>query len=416
MLFLSGSFIPVSMAWDYEPYAAFLRRMAGIGRLIQYDRRGVGFSDPVVQGQAGTLDELIDDAIAVLDAVGSETATVVGVGFTAMTAISLTCRHPHRFDKVVLYSPVVRILEGPEFPLGIPREQSAAMLSEALEGHDDGPSLSPQAEEDEELAQYLDRAGRIGASPGSARSIYESFIEHDVNPLLPHVQHPVLAMTRPVAGSIGPPQAEWVADRVPDGRYVELPGEHYLPFVGEPDAFLREVESFITGVSGAAEAERVLRVLVLTDLVGSTEQAARLGDHEWRLRLDRHDELADEALRRYGGTKINTTGDGLIASFLTASGALGFARDLCAALQGIGLSMRSGVHVGEVEQRGNDVGGLAVNLTARIADLGGPCEVLVSSVVPLIVEGAGFTFEEVGPRELRGVGFPVTLYRLGIGP
>ena len=203
-----------------------------------------------------------------------------------------------------------------------------------------------------------------------------------------------------------------MAEHLSDSKLATVPGSDFFAFIGETEALLSEMEQFITGVAGASAPDRVLRVMLFSDIVGSTELAVDVGDEAWRRLLDRHDQIVEEALGRFGGAKVNPTGDGILATFPTPSAALGCAVAMADALRGIDLSVRFGVHVGEVEMRGRDIGGLGVNLAARVMGEAGPDEIVVSDAVPSLVRGGGLSFESLGARELRGVPFEVEVHRL----
>jgi class 3 adenylate cyclase/pimeloyl-ACP methyl ester carboxylesterase len=402
-----GGFIPISLAWSYPPLAGFLRRLAGMGRLVLFDRRGVGLSDPVAMGAAGTTEQLAEDLMAVLDACGSESAVLSAGGFDTAPSVCAAAIHPDRIQRLVMLNPVVRTRWAPDFPFAPTAEQAEAVLEQVLGGED------LRAEPgDDGRADFLERAGRQGASPGSARAIYASYADLDIRDLLPQVTQPTLVLSRPDAALLGHSQAEFLADHVADSKLSTVPGSDFFAFIGETETLLSEMEQFITGVAGASAPDRVLRVMLFSDIVGSTELAVDVGDEAWRRLLDRHDQIIEEALGRFGGAKVNPTGDGILATFPTPSAALGCAVAMADALRGIGLSVRFGVHVGEVEMRGGDIGGLGVNLAARVMGEAGPDEIVVSDAVPSLVRGSGLSFESLGARQLRGVPFEVEVHRL----
>ncbi len=404
-----GGFIPLSVVWSYPPLAAFLRRLAGLGRLILFDGRGVGLSDPVTMGAAGTTDDLADDLIAVLDACESESAVVIAAGFNSAPSVTAAVRRPERIERLVLVNPVVRTRWAPDFPLAPTVEEAEAVVEQVLTG--DGMP-APADGEDEALTRFLERAGREGASPGSARAIYTSYGDIDIRELLPQVTQPTLVLWRPGADALGRPQAPYLADHVPGAQLVDLPGGEFFAFVGETEPLLAEIEQFVSGVAGARAPDRVLRVMLFSDIVGSTEVAAQVGDEAWRRLLDRHDQIVAEALERFGGTTVNPTGDGILATFPSPSAAVGCAVAMADALAGLDLAVRFGVHVGEVELRGDDIGGLGVNLAARVMGAAASGEIAVSDAVPTLVRGSGLSFESLGRQQLRGVPFEVELHRL----
>ncbi len=409
LVYRIGGFIPLSVVWSFPPLAAFLRRLGGLGRLILFDSRGVGLSDPVTMGGAGTTEDLAGDLVAVLDACDSRSAVIVASGFNSAPSVTAAVRRPDRIVRRGLVNPVVRTRWAPDFPLAPTLEEAQAVVEQVLSG-DGMPAPADGA--DDALTRFLERAGREGASPGSARAIYESYGDIDIRDLLPQVTQPTLVLWRPGADALGQPQAPYLAEHVPGASLVSVPGDDFFAFVGETEPVLTEIEEFVSGVAGARAPDRVLRVMLFSDIVGSTEIAAQVGDEAWRRLLDRHDQIVAEALDRFGGTTVNPTGDGVLATFPSPSAGLGCAVAVADALRGLDLAVRFGVHVGEVELRGADIGGLGVNLAARVMGAADPGEIVVSDAVPPLVRGSGLSFEPLGAQRLRGVPFEVELHRL----
>jgi class 3 adenylate cyclase len=409
LLVLSGPFIPIDSI-DAEPSMyRFHRRLATLGRVIRFDPRGIGFSSRVPSIEMIGPSFWAEDAIAVMDAVGCERATIFASSFTTLTGLVLAADHPERVRSLVIVNGAARALKAPDYPIGTEASQVDPLLTVALEpdaveqGFDLLSIISPTVAGDDAFRAWWDLAGNRAASPSMARAVTKVVAEADVRDTLARVSVPTLILHRDASIFIPVAHGRYLAEHIPGARYVELPGADSLYWVGDTAPMLNEIEEFTTGVRGGFDAERVLTTIVFTDIVGSTERAAALGDDRWRDLLDNHDSIVRHELERFRGREVNTAGDGFVATFTSPSVAIDCAESIVAAVRPLGIEVRAGIHAGEVEVRGADVAGMAVHIGARVAALAGPSEVLVSSTVREIVTGSRRTFAERGEHELKGV-------------
>jgi class 3 adenylate cyclase len=409
LLVLPGPLIPIDSV-DMEPSMyRFHRRLASFARVIRFDQRGIGLSSRVP-----SLDMLgpkfwAQDAIAVMDAVGCERATILAPGFTSLTGLVLAADYPQRVDNLVLINGAARTLSAPDYPMGAEVGASDPFTTIGIEpdaveqGFDVLGIIAPSVANDDAFRSWWDMAGNRAASPSMARAFIKKIREADVRDTLERIAVPTLILHRDNPGFSPVEQAHYLAERIAGSRLVELAGEDAVYWVGDTGPMLDEIEEFITGVRGASESERLLTTIVFTDIVGSTERAALLGDDRWHDLLDRHDSIVRHELQRFGGHEVNTAGDGFVATFSSPSAALACADEILEAVRVLGIEVRVGIHAGEVEVRGADVAGMAVHIAARVAAQAGPSEVLVSSTVRDIVTGSRHRFADRGEYALKGV-------------
>ena len=390
----------------------FHRRLASFGRVIRFDQRGIGLSSRIPSVDTMGPQSWAQDAIAVMNAVGSERATVFAPGFTSLAGLVLAADYPDRVSNLVIFNGGARTLRAHDYPIGsdvIDTDPftTVGIQPDAVEqGFDILSIIAPSVSADDAFRAWWDHAGNRAASPSMARAFIKKIREGDVRDTLDRIAVPTLILHRdnPEFGPIG--HGHYLAERIAGSRFVELPGEDSLYWVGDTGPMLDEIEEFITGVRGASDAERVLTTIVFTDIVGSTERAALLGDHRWRDLLDNHDTIVRHQLQRFAGHEVNTAGDGFVATFTGPSAALACADEIVDAVRVLGIEVRVGIHAGEVEVRGaakSDVAGMAVHIGARVAALAGPSEVLVSSTVRDIVTGSRHRFADRGEHSLKGV-------------
>lgn len=408
LIVMPGPFIPVDSI-DAEPSMyRFFRRLASFSRVIRFDHRGMGMSSRIGADKI-TPACWAEDAVTVMDAVGCERATVLGSGYTAMSALILAADHPDRVRHLVIVNGAARILWARDYDAGVQQSGASRFTTvgtapDAVErGLDVLEAIAPSVSSDHAFRTWWDIAGNRAASPSMARRSSQALVEGDVRDKLPLITAPTLIMHRSEATFVGVGHGRYLGEHIPGSRYVELPGMDTLYWVGDTTPILDEVEEFITGVRGGWDAERVLTTIVFTDIVGSTARAAALGDDRWRDLLDNHDAVVRHALERFRGREVNTAGDGFVATFTSPSVALDCAEAIIAAVRRLGIEVRVGVHAGEVELRGDDIAGMAVHIGARVAGLAGPNEVLVSSTVREIVTGSRRSFAEHGEHPLKGV-------------
>jgi class 3 adenylate cyclase/alpha-beta hydrolase superfamily lysophospholipase len=418
LLFLPGWISQVEQLWEAPAVRRFLERLAVFTRLILFDRRGSGLSDGILATQ--TLEQDAEDALAVLDAAGSERAALFTYSMGGLLGALLAAEHPERIGALIMYASIARTTWAPDYDWAMTREEREMLTESNVAGWGETSSarlalLAPTVAEDPAMAGWFSRMQRLAASPGEARTIFNSAVDLDVRETLPRIRVPTLVMHRPDELAWDVRHSRYLAEHIPGARYVELDGTDSFPFVGDSDAIVEEVEEFLTGVRSGGELARALLTVMFTDIVDATARAAEVGDGRWRDLLARHDEQVREELSRFGGREVKTTGDGFLATFDgPPSRALRCALAINTATRELGVEVRVGVHTGECELIGEDVGGMAVHIASRVTGLAGPGEVLVSGTVFGTVVGGPFTFEDRGFRELKGVPGRWPLFALGV--
>ena len=384
--------------------AAFIDRLTRFARVISFDRRGSGLSDPWVG--APTLEDQIDDVLAVMDAVGSERAAMMGSLEGGPLAMTFAASHPDRTTALILYTTFARTRWAPDYDWP-PSDSDRAKRNEWAIGQwgQGGVTvgIAPSRAEDPAFRRWAGKMERYSASPGTIRTILEVVGQTDVRHVLPTIRVPTLVMHRCEDSFLDVRHSRYLAKHIPGARYVELEGADGLFSVGDSEAILGEIEEFLTGARQEREPDRVLATVLFTDIVGSTERAAEIGDSQWRSLLERHDRVVRQEIQRHRGRCVKSTGDGVLATFDGPARAVRAAQAIAGAVRPLGLEVRAGLHVGEVEVIGDDVGGLAVHIGARVMARAAPGEVLVSSTVRDLVVGSGIDFEDRGSRELKGV-------------
>ncbi|MGH2686846.1 MAG: adenylate/guanylate cyclase domain-containing protein [Actinomycetota bacterium] len=402
LVVVPGSITHLEYFWTDPDCARFSERFASFARVITFDKRGTGMSDR--EFGIATLEERMDDVRAVMDAAGSERAAVFGASEGGAMAALFAATHPSRTTALVLYGAFPRVLAAPDWP-GVPPEEWDARQQEAQTRFGGGVPLeewAPSAATPERQA-WWGTLERVGASPGATRVLMAMVRDIDIRAVLPTISVPTLVLHRRGDRVVPVLAGHYMASVIPGARLVELPGDDHLPMYGDVDALLGEVEEFLTGSRHEAEPDRVLATVAFTDIVDSTVLAARLGDSEWRRILDRHDDCARTAAKQHSGRVVKTTGDGVLATFDGPARGVRFVAALGAAVRSLGVEIRGGVHTGEVEVRGDDIGGIAVHIASRIASMAGPDEVLSSRTVKDLTAGSGLTFEDRGAHQLKGV-------------
>jgi class 3 adenylate cyclase len=388
-------------------YPGFLRQFGSFATVTHFDKRGTGLSDRV--GGFG-VEERMDDLRAVMDAAGYERAFVGGISEGGPMAMLFAATYPERTEGLLLYGTFARILGGPDNPRGSPPEFAAQVQDAVIQGWGTTDSVliplwMPSMFDDEAFCRWVSTYERSSASPGAIADIFRFINEIDVRAALPAIQCPTLVVHR--TGDLVCPVdlGRELAEKITNARFVELPGDDHVPWVGDGDAILAEFGEFMTGQRHRHEPapDRVLATVLFTDIVGSTERATAMGDDAWRRLLDRHDQIVRECLRSEGGREVKTTGDGFLATFDSPSAAVRAAAAIRAGAADLNMEIRAGLHTGELERRGEDVSGVAVHVGARVAALAGPSEILVSGTVRDLVLGAPFAFEDRGRRSLKGL-------------
>lgn len=406
IVLLDQWFSHMDAQWDVLPLAEFRERLGSFGRLIMYDKRGSGLSDPLAPNQLPTVEAWMEDISIVLDAVGSKQAAVItnlGAGIMAMT---YAAAHPERVASLILVDSFARFTTAPDYPFGAPADWIDQTVEAAETRMGRGQMLdlfAPSMAADDGLRRAWSRYERLATSPGMAIAALRLVYGSDVRGLLPTIRVPTLVLHRADARAISAAHGRYLAEHIPGARYVELPGPDSFIWAGDQDATLDEIQHFVTGARPAPTSRRALATVLFTDIVDSTRTAARLGDREWRRLLDEHSVVSRRQLDRFDGHLVKTVGDGLLATFDRPARAVQCAAAIRDGVGELGLDLRAGIHTGEVELQANDIAGLAVHIGARICALANAREVLVSSTVRELVLGSGQEFEDRGTRELKGV-------------
>jgi class 3 adenylate cyclase len=353
----------------------------------------------------------------VLDAVGSERTAILAEIDTTPGAVFFAATRPERTSALILVHASAKYVAGEDYPIGIPKEVAEALVAQVdqLWGTDAMAAMYvPSRAGDERFRRWWAKLLRTGASPrAAARALLRTVMEVDLRPLLPLIQAPTLVLHRRDFHVPPVEHAHFLTEHIPDARLVELPGADMSVIWDTPEVALDLIEEFLTGVRPVPGPMRVLSTVLFTDIVGSTERAARLGDRRWRELLNAHDELAGRLIEEFGGQLIKTTGDGILATFDGPSRGVRCATALRDQLRGIGLQIRVGLHTGEVELRTGDVGGLAVHIAARVMAAARPGEVVTSRTVRDLIVGSDITVEDRGEHALKGIDGSWQLFAVG---
>lgn len=406
VLFVPGFVSNVEATWQSPEGSAFFQRLASFCRLIMFDKRGTGMSDR--GSQIFTLEQRMHDVQAVLDAVGSERATLFGISEGGPMSLLYAATYPERTSALVLYGTYAKRVPVPDYPFGWKNEQWDRVLGnfERKWGTPEGvdvnmwaPSIAGDADAASRLASYF----RASASPGAVVAVMKMNREIDVRQVLPSIRVPTLVLHRTAERVAEVGHARYMAQHIPGAKLVELSGEDHVPWIGDQDSILDEVEEFVTGARHAHELERVLATVLFVDIAGSTERVAAIGDRAWRGLLEAFQAKVREVLRQYRGQEIDTAGDGFLAAFDGPARAVRCAGAIRDAVRGIGVEVRCGLHTGECERSGEKLAGIAVHTGARVAGFAAPGEVLVSQTVRDLVAGSGLEFEARGTQKLKGV-------------
>jgi class 3 adenylate cyclase len=406
LVFVPAGVTHLELRWEYPEYAKFLRRLSSFSRVISLDKRGCGLSDRT--GAAPTMEEQAQDILAVMDDAGSPRATIFGSLDGGVSAIFFAATYPNRTAGLVTWGTPARAVLTDDYPWGLPPETFDALVSA---GEADPGSagivavVAPSKLNDPLFTHWFARYRRSSSSPAAAAAYFAGLRDIDIRATLPLIRSPTLVLQRTGDRLVHAGQGRYLAQHIPGARYVELPGDDYLFYATDTDPIADEIEEFLTGVRHGPEGDRVLATVVFTDIVESTRVAAELGDRGWHQLLDRHDALIVRELQRHRGHKVHSigVGDGILATFDGPARAIRCACAIRDEARSLGLEVRAGLHAGEIERRGADVGGIAVHIGARVASLAGPGEVLVSGTVRDLVAGSGIAFADRGVHALKGV-------------
>jgi len=404
LVYAQGAATHLEVGWELPAFRRYCERLAEFARVILFDKRGMGMSERVPG--ATTLEERMDDIRAVMDAVGSERAAIIGESEGGPLAILFAAAHPERTVALILQGGEVRERKDDEWPWGESTveefEEYTARIPELWGSGRFFAYIAPSVGDVEWGREWLGRVHVNAATPASWEAFARMAFDIDVRHVVPAINVPTLIVHAVEDRVCHVENARYLARNIVGSRYVELPGGDHVPWF-EPDQTLAEIREFLTGTRETRSSDRVLATVLFTDLVGSTARAAELGDRRWSDLVEQHHVAVRRELGRYDGDEIDTAGDGFFATFDGPARAVRCAQAVIEAVHSLGLDVRAGLHTGEVEVADGKVAGIAVNIGARVAAVAGPGEVLVSSTVRDLVAGSGLAFEERGLAELKGV-------------
>jgi class 3 adenylate cyclase len=401
VLVTKPTYLPIDLMWDEPRFVRFINGLSSFSRHIWFDPRGMGSSDSIAPDEGRLIESTVDDMIAVLDEIGCDRVVVLGA--MGPPALQFAATHPERTSALVLINPTARIRRADDYPEALSDADVEAILTTVRDRWGTGETLgylAPTMVGDERFTRWFGRCERLSMSPQDAFWRRRAGYEVDVRHLLAAIRVPTLVLAR--TGWSGHEQSRYVAERIDGARYVEFPGD-YLFFVGDTAPLLDAIEAFVTGRLPRHGVDRMLATVMFTDVVGSTEQAADMGDRRWSELLATHESLTRAELDRFRGREIKATGDGFLAVFDGPGRAIRCACAIRDAVRAIGIQVRTGLHAGEIELRGDDIGGIAVHIAKRIQALAQPDQVFVSRTVADLVAGSGIAFAGRGSHALKGV-------------
>jgi pimeloyl-ACP methyl ester carboxylesterase len=404
LVYIPGFTSHLDLNWE-PPSLHVTERLASFSRLIYFDKRGTGMSDPV--DDVPTLEERMDDVRAVMDAAGSERAAFFGFSEGGAMALLFAATYPDRTRALALWGAMARTTYAPDYPIAPRYEDYIESATELILPYLDQGVLAeiyaPSVAYTEQSAAQIARGEQLGASPGMVLKLIQMYMEVDVRDVVGTISAPTLILQAHGDRVVNARHGRWLAEHIPDAKYVELPGIDHAVWHSAPDPVLDEVEEFLTGVRPEIEPDRVLATVMFTDIVGSTERDVELGDRRWRQILEAHHTATRRELERFRGREVKTTGDGFLATFDGPARAIRCGKAIVDAVGSIGLDVRVGIHSGEVEIVGQDVAGIAVHIASRVGTLAAAREVLVSETVKGLVAGSGIAFQDRGEHELKGL-------------
>ena len=406
LVYVPGWVSNLDLMWEEPSYAGLLERFASFSRLILFDKRGTGLSDPVPFDQLPTLEQRMDDVRAVMDAAGSERAALLGHSEGGNMCILFAATYPDRASALVLVGCYAKRIRSDDYPWAPAWDERIREIEETERSWADPDvvrTLAPTRADDPSFVAWLTRYLRASASPKAGAGLLRMNSMIDVRDVLPAIRVPTLLIYRSHDRDVNVEEGRYIASRIHGARLVELPGNDHLMWTGNADAIADEVEDFFTGARRGPEPDRVLATVLFTDIAGSTARAAEIGDRAWKQLIDRHDEAVRRQLDRWRGREVETAGDGFLATFDGPARAVRCATSVVDAVRELGLDVRAGVHTGEVEVADGNVRGIAVHIGSRVAALAAPGEVLVSRTVVDLVAGSGIAFTDRGEHSLKGV-------------
>ena len=411
LVFVNRMAATIGYMWEIPDFGRFLRRLGTMARVITLDSRGVGLSDRSLTSETTlALEQRMMDIRAVMDAARTPRASLFGTEDSGSLCALFAATYPERTDRLILYGASARGLVAPDYPWGWSEEQWESYIAEAEQNFgrwdwnvEQMLWVAPSKRDDEDFIRRLINLYRLGMGFETLREVFEIQRDIDIRAVLPSIQAPTLVLYRKDISVDDPENGRYLADRIPGARFVNLPGVDFEAFAGDQDTLLDEVQEFLTGTRPAPVTDRVLTTVLFTDIVESTQRAIELGDTKWRDLQRAHHQRVRGCLAEYRGREIDTAGDGFLATFDGPARAVRCAAAIMQALSELGISIRAGVHTGEVELAGDGISGIAVHVGARIAALAAPDEILVSTTVKDLVPGSGLSFEERGTHALKGV-------------
>lgn len=404
LVLVPGWIFHLEVVWEHPAFEACMRRLLRSFRVIMFDKRGTGLSDRSIG--ASTMEERMDDVRAVMDAAGSEKAAVMGWSEGANIAAMFAATYPERVDGLILYAGGARYAQAPDYPIGVSQEYinfGRSILREQWGKGMAAWAVAPSRAHDEDFRRWFGRYERMSVSPGQAEEMLDTNMAIDTTEMLGLVRNPTLVLHNRNDSFVPVEFSRYIAAHMPGSKLVELDGDDHLFWFSNTDEVVSEIEHFLLGARGTAESERVLATVLFTDIVGSTQRAAEIGDQRWRELLHIHDRIVAETLPNFRGELVQSTGDGVLATFDGPARAVRCAARLHSALHGAGFAIRAGVHTGEIEARNGNIGGVAVHIASRITDLADSGEILTSSTVKDLSAGAGIEFTDRGTHELKGL-------------
>jgi class 3 adenylate cyclase len=413
LVFVTSWSSHVEIQWEEPLIASFLTRLGSLGRLVLFDKRGVGMSDPFIVSDQSTLEEWVADIDAVLDAIGSRSAHLIGFGAGGPLSVLYTAVHPERVASLVLINAWTRLRRADDYPFGIdPSTEDALIeLMVASWGVSDGLDTSaPSLTGDVGFRNWHRRHLRLSSSPSTIAAMQRMLFRTDVRDALPSVRCPTLVVHRRANVMVPVEHGRYIAARIPTAELVELEGADHPYWAGDSDEVLAEIEHFVAGRRTSGAGDRLLATVVFTDLVASTGEMGKRGDVDWESTLARHDRSVGRLVERFRGRLVNTTGDGMLALFDSPSAAVACTCGIRRTVAELGLQLRAGIHTGEVQRHGDDVTGIAVVIAARVAALAGAEQILATSTVRELAEGSAYSFEDIGPHDLKGIVRPWNLF------
>lgn len=409
LLYLPGGLSNVDVMWESARYSIFLERLAAFSRLIVMDRRGIGCSERFSPSEVATLEVAVDDVLSVLDDAGSERSALFGFEETNFIVAMCAASHPDRFSHLAMLDPSPTWVRDDEITWEWTRREWDKQIELFHESWGrksmaaEHPEAIPSLVGDERELRWLEKFQRLTQSPGVCAAEARKNCDTDIRGILPSLHIPTLVLHRTGDDLVDVRSPRYVAEHIADARFVDLPGSDHIPFWDHTEELASEIEAFITGVRRGPTIDRVLATVLFTDIVGSTERQAALGDLGWKSLVYEHHRIVRSALDRWRGTENDTAGDGFYATFDGPARAINCASEIVARVRDIGIEVRAGIHTGECERIEDKFGGLAVTIGSRVASQAAASQVLVSHTVKDLVAGSGIEFEDAGIRELKGV-------------